>query len=668
MAAVRRARRSAEHGRDDRAPARRRRSALADPAGARRPRSRACCWSPRCARAGRRRRDRAAGAGRRGGIVLALFVLVPRGAGGARRHPALLVGARARRRRRSCCSSLTGFFGDGALPLRRCRTLVRGAAAARDRRAGRARRAGPARRRPAACGSAAGRPDAVAAADRHGRRPAPAPVARARRAGAGRALPPSSRSASPAPAAAMAVRACCRAAAAARLALIAVTPLLIAGFARADRARVDDAREDERRRVAAHLHDSVLQTLALVQRQAHDPAAVARLARRQEHELRAWMAGEVELGSETLGAALRDGGRGGRGRRTTRLVELTILGDRRLDRETEALAAAAREALRNAARHAPGAPIFVFAQARRRRRGGVRARRGPGLRAGGRADRAARRARLDHRADGGRGRAARSVESRPGEGTEVALRIGVVDDAERCGSSSSTTTTCSAPGVRAELAAHHDVVGEAATPAEALAVIAATQPDVVLLDVHLPDGGGVAVLEALARAGGAEGARAVGLRRRRGRRADDPRGRARLRDQDDRHRRAAEPRSRPSRPARRASARGWRRSCCRRSRRRRGAPSELEALTPREREVLHHLARGYSYKRIARAARDQRPHRRVPRRRRPAQAPAHLPPRGLHWAATRGLVRRGALTTYGPAREDGAVASGSIEGRRARRQ
>ena len=40
-----------------------------------------------------------------------------------------------------------------------------------------------------------------------------------------------------------------------------------------------------------------------------------------------------------------------------------MLGDRRLDRPTEALAAAAREALRNAARHAPGAPIFVFAQA-----------------------------------------------------------------------------------------------------------------------------------------------------------------------------------------------------------------------------------------------------------------------------------------------------------------
>ena len=50
-------------------------------------------------------------------------------------------------------------------------------------------------------------------------------------------------------------------------AIIAV-PLLIAGLARSDRARLTTAREDERRRVAAHLHDSVLQTLALVQRQA----------------------------------------------------------------------------------------------------------------------------------------------------------------------------------------------------------------------------------------------------------------------------------------------------------------------------------------------------------------------------------------------------------------
>ena len=54
-------------------------------------------------------------------------------------------------------------------------------------------------------------------------------------------------------------------------------------------------------------------------------------------------------------------------------------------------------------------------------------------------------------------------------------------------------------GVRAELAAFVDVVGEAGTVAEAVTAITAMQPDVVLLDVHMPDGGGRAVLEALRR-------------------------------------------------------------------------------------------------------------------------------------------------------------------------
>ena len=202
------------------------------------------------------------------------------------------------------------------------------------------------------------------------------------------------------------------------------TPVVIAGFARADRVRVEDAREDERRRVAAHLHDSVLQTLALVQRQAHDPAAVARLARRQEHELRAWMAGEVELGAETLGAALRtavaevedDAGA---------VIELTVLGDRGLDRATEALAAAAREALRNAARHAPGAPIFVFCQASADGAEVFVRDEGPGFeletvpteRRGVRDSIVGRMAAVGGSA---------VVESRSGEGTEIALRIGVI--------------------------------------------------------------------------------------------------------------------------------------------------------------------------------------------------------------------------------------------------
>ena len=54
-------------------------------------------------------------------------------------------------------------------------------------------------------------------------------------------------------------------------------------------------------------------------------------------------------------------------------------------------------------------------------------------------------------------------------------------------------------GVRAELGDHVDVVGEAATVAQAISLIASTEPDVVLLDVHMPDGGGRAVLEGIRR-------------------------------------------------------------------------------------------------------------------------------------------------------------------------
>jgi signal transduction histidine kinase len=204
-------------------------------------------------------------------------------------------------------------------------------------------------------------------------------------------------------------------------AIIAV-PLLIAGLARSDRARLTTAREDERRRVAAHLHDSVLQTLALVQRQAHDPAAVQRLARRQEHELRAWMAGEVELGTETLGAALRKAVAEVEDDHDA-TVELTILGERVLDRETEALAAAAREALRNAAVHA-GSPIFVFVQASADGAEVFVRDEGPGFDLGRvPTERRGVRDSIIGRMKAVGGHA--EIDSVPGEGTEVALRIGV---------------------------------------------------------------------------------------------------------------------------------------------------------------------------------------------------------------------------------------------------
>ena len=144
-------------------------------------------------------------------------------------------------------------------------------------------------------------------------------------------------------------------------ATVIATPLVIAALARRDQAQTEDAWEHERRRFAAHLHDSVLQTLALVQRQAHDPVAVARLARRQEHALRAWMAGHSDLLSETLAGALRDAVAEVEDEAGV-TVEVSIIGDRALDDGAQALVGAAREALRNAARHGAGAPIFVFAQ------------------------------------------------------------------------------------------------------------------------------------------------------------------------------------------------------------------------------------------------------------------------------------------------------------------
>ncbi len=206
-------------------------------------------------------------------------------------------------------------------------------------------------------------------------------------------------------------------------ALIIGVPVVIGSQLRLDRDKAASAREQERQRFAAHLHDSVLQTLALVQRQAHDPAAVGRLARRQEYALRAWMAGETELLSDTLVAALRDAVAGVEDEQGI-TVELTAIGDRPLDPAGEAMIAAAREALRNAARHAPDAKVFVFAEISDRAAEVFVRDDGPGFDADAIAPerRGIRDAIIGRMAFAG-GQA--QIESGSGEGTEVALRIGI---------------------------------------------------------------------------------------------------------------------------------------------------------------------------------------------------------------------------------------------------
>lgn len=125
--------------------------------------------------------------------------------------------------------------------------------------------------------------------------------------------------------------------------------------------RRERIRSQERADVAAHLHDSVLQTLALLQKNAGDAASVATLARRQERELRAWLYGDETQHGDTLAAAMRHV--------VTEVeeahrvpVELIVVGDVALDPDVSALVRAAREAVVNAARHAGVDRIDVYVE------------------------------------------------------------------------------------------------------------------------------------------------------------------------------------------------------------------------------------------------------------------------------------------------------------------
>lgn len=126
----------------------------------------------------------------------------------------------------------------------------------------------------------------------------------------------------------------------------------------------------ERAEIAAHLHDSVLQTLALIQRSAEQPGEVTRLARNQERELRSWLyndrtnpgtsiadeAREVVANVENA-MALASGGE------EMVSIELVVVGDAVPNDDTEALLAAMAEALKNAVRHGQP-PVSAYLEVR----------------------------------------------------------------------------------------------------------------------------------------------------------------------------------------------------------------------------------------------------------------------------------------------------------------
>jgi signal transduction histidine kinase len=123
--------------------------------------------------------------------------------------------------------------------------------------------------------------------------------------------------------------------------------------------RAERIRSQERAAVAAHLHDSVLQTLALVQRRADHPREVAALARRQERELRAWLLNRPTATSEASLAAALDAAAAEIEDAHGATVEVVTVGDAELDERGEAVVAAAREAILNCAKFAGAADVFA---------------------------------------------------------------------------------------------------------------------------------------------------------------------------------------------------------------------------------------------------------------------------------------------------------------------
>jgi signal transduction histidine kinase len=158
--------------------------------------------------------------------------------------------------------------------------------------------------------------------------------------------------------------------------LVGVAVLTVPWWLRLARELGEERREriveTERAEIAAHLHDSVLQTLALIQRQNDQPREVLRLARGQERELRHWLYGPAGYGRSrsASGAPMLSAGLSDAITAAAAEVEDTyaidvrpvVVGDHPLDDGLRALVLAAREAMVNAAKHAEVAEISVYAE------------------------------------------------------------------------------------------------------------------------------------------------------------------------------------------------------------------------------------------------------------------------------------------------------------------
>jgi signal transduction histidine kinase len=202
---------------------------------------------------------------------------------------------------------------------------------------------------------------------------------------------------------------------------LALAPLLFRVFGQLREERVARIREQERAEVAAMVHDQVLHTLALIQRRAGDQASVLRLARGQERSLRHWLYKPAGSATERFAAALEEAA--AEVEDTYGIsVETVIVGDCETDESVQALVAATREALVNAARHAKVATVSLYAEAEEDKLSVFVRDRGPGFelstvdddRHGVRGSIIGRMRRHGGQAE---------IRTAPGEGTEVELTM-----------------------------------------------------------------------------------------------------------------------------------------------------------------------------------------------------------------------------------------------------
>ncbi|WP_051500774.1 ATP-binding protein [Nesterenkonia sp. AN1] len=138
---------------------------------------------------------------------------------------------------------------------------------------------------------------------------------------------------------------------------LVTAPWLIRLYRTSNTERARAAAEAERADIAAHLHDSVLQTLAMIQKHRHDPASVERLARRQERQLRGWLysrdspeTGTLKEQLTSVAAELEE--------LHSVPVEVVAVGESQRS-DHRVLVAAAREGIVNALKHAGPASVYL---------------------------------------------------------------------------------------------------------------------------------------------------------------------------------------------------------------------------------------------------------------------------------------------------------------------